>query len=251
MAPILKNSRHLAAANSLAVIKMKKIYVVFFLQFLTQNIIGQHVVCYHDGRKIIHFGYFGPKDLGNKKIEKNNSSIVLFSDSSKLTIKSSDICKVTRWINFSPKKTQSISLQVSNDSILVLLFNKGLVTPNLLLNAYNSEPIRIEHNGDTIFFTDKLILNRLIFNDLEIYEHSKTMSNQYFLTIAIRLLNTRFDSPRYYENTGVIQNIHNSGDLLFEILLKSTLKATPENIVEFINLSELLEVTFWGNSIWL
>ena len=174
-----------------------------------------------------------PRQSGELEVIKNDSLklIIFISDSSKMELHTDSF---GIFQSNSGKNDEYPDINIKPDTLVILLFRNGLLTPDLLIKAYSVESKYIDHNGDTINFTNKT--------------ESKN----------IELLNIqRTENPKKYKNQKEIQSfeiilsfISADDELnpicLFDLILKSDKEYDESRLNEYIENAEIECLKYTG-----
>lgn len=207
---------------------MRKKTIIILLTFLSVKAFGQtrklppKDTYYPVSKMDCNF----PRQIGKLEIIKNDSlQLTTYkTDSSEMIMYAEHFSGfLTGWDN--KDGAQKIYLQL--DSLVTLLFQNGLMTPDLLIKAFNVESKYIDFKGDTVDFT----------NHIE--------------TKTIKLLNIqRKKLPKKYKDkkgtilfeVWVTFNPYENGwgsFPMFDLYFKSDIELTPSNLKDYLKKAKI------------
>ncbi len=205
---------------------MKRISILLlFLVFLTFELYSQQY--------IIHI--VDSICQSNSTISRTDSTIILKSDNLSL-YKRIDCYDSVLYTD--RKLKRHISKELTRDSLLILLFNKRYLTPDILRKAYLSKRIKITEEGDTVNLTKTGDTTEYYFYSISVNEFEKRKDRKH---ISIEIGVTRPMKDHCDENGYPIFQTPFSS---FVLVIESTINANKEQLVEFINKSSFRYLYF-------
>jgi len=219
---------------------MKQILILFILTFLSMTLLGQKQKLPPKGRyySISKTQCEFPKQTGKLEIIRNDSikmTIYRTDDSEMFMYADHFIGFISDW----DQKDEAQKIFFQLDSLVTLLFQNGLMTSDLLVQAFNVENKFINHKGDTIDFTN----------------HVQTK--------VVKLLNIKRKdfSPNYFPKNfkgkkkfllfeiWATFDIYESGwgsFPVFDLYLESEIEVTESNLTEYLEKAEIKCLLYIG-----
>lgn len=217
---------------------MKQKVIIFILTFISVTAFGQKRklppkdTYYPISKMVCEF----PRQTGKLEITKNDSLKMTSykTDSSEMIMYADHfIGFLTGW----DKKEEAQKIYLHLDSLVTLLFQNGLMTSDLFVQAFNIESKYIDYKGDTVDWTNQV--------------EAKT----------VKLLNIqRKELPKKYKDkkgtilfeVWVTFNPYESGwgsFPMFDLYLKSDIEPTTSNLTEYLKKAKIKCLRYTGTQI--